>query len=156
MATYRSAIRSLSLASGVPDPWDRFPQLKTMCKGLKKQVGVPASRKEGLTINIVRALFGFWVSSERSYRAAGNGRLADGALRNATQLCFGWFGLHSASELFMSPNGHMGLRVHDVVATQGSHVTLFIRKQKNDPYSRGSEVVLAWVSGSGIPIGDCV
>eukprot|EP00961_Rhodomonas_salina_P141655 1907513-Rhodomonas_salina.1 len=29
MATYRSAIRSLSLASGAPDPWDWFPQLKT-------------------------------------------------------------------------------------------------------------------------------
>eukprot|EP00961_Rhodomonas_salina_P079839 1072911-Rhodomonas_salina.1 len=64
MASYQAAIRSLSLASGSPDPWERFPQLKTMCEGLKKQVGVPASRKEGLTVNIVRALFDFWKGSE--------------------------------------------------------------------------------------------
>eukprot|EP00961_Rhodomonas_salina_P276831 3740728-Rhodomonas_salina.2 len=50
----------------------------------------------------------------------------------------------------------MGLRVRDVVVTTGSHVTLFIRKQNNDPYSRCSGVVLAWISGSGIPIGDCM
>eukprot|EP00961_Rhodomonas_salina_P214607 2898251-Rhodomonas_salina.1 len=31
MASYRAAIRSLSLASGSPDPWERFPQLKPMC-----------------------------------------------------------------------------------------------------------------------------
>eukprot|EP00961_Rhodomonas_salina_P094525 1271936-Rhodomonas_salina.1 len=64
MAKYWAAIRSLLLASGAPDPWERFPQLRTMCEGLKKQVGTPASRKEGVTINIFKAVFEFWETSE--------------------------------------------------------------------------------------------
>eukprot|EP00961_Rhodomonas_salina_P146002 1965172-Rhodomonas_salina.2 len=127
----------LSFASGAPDPWERFPQLRTMCEGLKKQVGTPASRKEGVTINIFKAVFEFWDLSEKTYRAAGNSCLADNALLNATQLCFGFFGLRRASELFVSASGHMGLRIWDVDVVEGSHVALFIRKQKNDPYSKG-------------------
>ena len=132
MANYLAAILSLSFASGAPNQWERFPQLRTMCEGLKKQVGTPASRNEGVTINIFKAVFEFWETSERTYRAAGNGRLADNALRNATQLCLGFFSLCRASELFVSASGHMGLRIRDVDVVEGSHVTLFIRKQKKD------------------------
>ena len=45
MAHYRAAIRSLSAAAGLPDPWVRFPQLKTMCDGLKKEKIAKARQK---------------------------------------------------------------------------------------------------------------
>ena len=30
---------------------------------------------------------------------------------------------------------------------------LFIHHQKNDPYAKGTEVVIAWVTGSGVEVG---
>eukprot|EP00961_Rhodomonas_salina_P240405 3248172-Rhodomonas_salina.1 len=47
MSTYRSAIRSVSAAADVPDPWLRYPRLHTLCEGLKKQVSRPVERREG-------------------------------------------------------------------------------------------------------------
>eukprot|EP00961_Rhodomonas_salina_P271585 3669586-Rhodomonas_salina.1 len=61
--------------------------------------------------------------------------------------------MRRASEIFVNASRSMGLRIRDVHLEEGSHVLLFIRKQKNDPYSKGSEVVIAWVTGSGVQDG---
>mmetsp|Transcript_7899 Transcript_7899/g.15708 ORF Transcript_7899/g.15708 Transcript_7899/m.15708 type:complete len:259 (+) Transcript_7899:271-1047(+) len=50
MAHFRAAICSLSSAALLPDPWERYPQLKTMCEGLKKESSKPVTHKEGLTV----------------------------------------------------------------------------------------------------------
>mmetsp|Transcript_62707 Transcript_62707/g.130355 ORF Transcript_62707/g.130355 Transcript_62707/m.130355 type:complete len:182 (-) Transcript_62707:499-1044(-) len=62
--------------------------------------------------------------------------------------------MRRASECFISRAGAMGLRRDHVSYVRDSHVTLFLQAMKNDPYSRGNEVFLAWVTASGIPIGD--
>eukprot|EP00961_Rhodomonas_salina_P107718 1450490-Rhodomonas_salina.2 len=47
-----------------------------------------------------------------------------------------------------------GLRHEMVRLVLGSHVTLFIQGMKNDTTGNGMEIVMGWVSGSGVRIGE--
>lgn len=52
----------------------------------------------------------------------------------------------------MNSNWSMGLRRCHVTFMTNSHVTLFLQMMKNYPLGKGTEVVLAWVTGSGVQI----
>ena len=50
----------------------------------------------------------------------------------------------------------MGMRRRHVELVEGSHVALYLPVMKNDTYGKGTEVVLAWRTASGVPIGEYV
>jgi len=151
---YRAALRSLCEAGELPDPFTTFPVLKSICEGLKKRITLRPRRKEGVTLLMVQALLEFWERSEDVARKAGNTRLADTALRNQVAVILGWCGMRRASEIFINKDGTMGLRRSHVSWVRGSHITLFVQAMKNDPYGVGNEVILAWITASGIRVGD--
>lgn len=150
---FRSAIRNLCRAGGLPDPWVAFPFLHGVCEGIKKRSPGKPQRKEGLSANMVRILLEFWEKSEKIYRAAGQHRLADTVLRHQVTVIMGFVGMRRKSEIFLSADGRLGLRIRHVSVVPGSHVRIFVAAMKNDPYDFGDDVVLAWVTNSGIKVG---
>ena len=48
------------------------------------------------------------------------------------------------------------MRRRHVEIVDGSHVALFLPVMKNDTYGKGTEVILAWRTASGVPIGKYV
>jgi len=153
---YRAALRKLCEFANLPDPFETYPRLRAMCKGLKKRITLRPMRKEGATLAMVIKLLDFWRRSEVAYRAAGKHRMADTVLRHQVTLIFGFFGMRRKSECGVNKAGTMGLRRTHLSFVVGSHITLFIRAMKNDPYGGGNEVMLVWVTGSGVPIGETV
>jgi len=151
---YRAAIRKLCSMGKLPDPFNEYPQLRDLCEGLKKRITLRPRRKEGVTLHMVRALLDFWRRSEVTYRQAGNIRLADLALRNQVAVILGWCGMLRASEVFVGRDRTKGVLRSHLTYVHGSHIKVFIRSMKNDPYSMGNEILLAWVTASGIPIGE--
>jgi len=151
---YRSAIRKLCSMGRLPDPFVEYPRLRDMCEGLKKRITLRPRRKEGVTLLMVKTLLEFWRRSEVAYRKAGNIRLADLALRNQVAVILGWCGMRRASEVFVGRDRSKGILRSHMTYVRGSHIKIFIRSMKNDPYSFGNEIVLAWLTSSGIPIGD--
>eukprot|EP00961_Rhodomonas_salina_P036082 485019-Rhodomonas_salina.1 len=99
MSNYRAAIRSLSWASGVPDPWDRYPVLRDMAEGMKKRRTVRAEQKEGATLQMVLDVLEHLRESERHYREEGKTRLADCALRNQVSVIFSYVGMRRGAEI---------------------------------------------------------
>mmetsp|Transcript_51390 Transcript_51390/g.104569 ORF Transcript_51390/g.104569 Transcript_51390/m.104569 type:complete len:453 (-) Transcript_51390:33-1391(-) len=151
---YRAAIRKLCEMSNLDDPFETYPRLKVLCEGLKKRITLRPRRKEGATLPMIITLLNFWRRSEVAYRAAGKHRLADTVLRHQVAVILGWFGMRRSSDIHISRDGTMGLRRDHVSYVRGSHVTLFIQLMKNDPYGGGNEVMLAWETASGVPIGE--
>jgi len=153
---YSAALRSLCAAADLADPFTEYPSLRSLCEGLKKRITLRPRRKEGATLKMVTKLLEFWRRSERAYRAAGKIRLADLALRNQVAVILGFFAMRRKSEAFTNKECTMGLQRHHVSVVKGSHVTLFIQAMKNDPYGFGNEVVMVWVTESGVRIGETV
>eukprot|EP00961_Rhodomonas_salina_P246653 3332340-Rhodomonas_salina.2 len=101
MSNYRAALRLVSRASFLPDPWLRYPFLEDVCKGLKKWHTLRAKQKEGATCAMVTDVLDFLHSSERRYRAGGNARLADCALRNQVAIQVAFWGMRRSAEAFL-------------------------------------------------------
>lgn len=156
MSHYRCAIVSASKSIGMTSPWDRFPQLEELSAGLSRELRRPVRRKEGLTQGMLLRVLARLEARYLEHREGPNKnqRLADVALRDMAALVISWFGMRRGAELWLNRSWSMGLRRCHLTFVPGSHVTIFIQSQKNDPFSKGSEVVLAWVSGSGVCIGD--
>ena len=87
------------------------------------------------------------------YNGSSNQRIADVALRDMAALVVAYWGMRRGAELWMNRDWSMGLRRCHVTFVTDSHVTLFLQSMKNDPLGKGTEVVLAWVTGSGVRIG---
>eukprot|EP00961_Rhodomonas_salina_P212782 2874043-Rhodomonas_salina.1 len=58
------------------------------------------------------------------------------------------------SEIGVGADGRLGLRVGHVALVRGSHVRMFVGGQKNDPYNQGDDAPIAWVSVTGIKVGE--
>ena len=151
---YKSALRSLHLAGDFPDPFISFPLLSATLEGIKRLVGMHVNRKLGLTIDMLIAMLAFLKSSEDAYRAAGQTRNADVALRKQAILVLAFFFMKRGAECWLSRDGKMGLRRRHLTLFPGSHVRLDIQSMKNDVYGEGHTVDTCWVSGSGVQIGD--
>ncbi len=50
----------------------------------------------------------------------------------------------------------MGMKLRHVEIVVNSHVALFLPVMKNDTFGKGTEVVLAWRTALGVPIGEYV
>mmetsp|Transcript_47303 Transcript_47303/g.96675 ORF Transcript_47303/g.96675 Transcript_47303/m.96675 type:complete len:428 (+) Transcript_47303:665-1948(+) len=151
---YRTAIRKLCQTANLPDPWEEHPYLNSVCEGLKKRITLRMRRKEGMTLEMVKALLQFWEASEKAYRSVGKHRLANTCLRHQVAVVLGFWGMRRASEVRLNASGSMGLKREHVVLVPDSHVTLFLQSQKNDTFATGNEIFLAWVTGSGVAIGE--
>mmetsp|Transcript_22420 Transcript_22420/g.45346 ORF Transcript_22420/g.45346 Transcript_22420/m.45346 type:complete len:430 (+) Transcript_22420:155-1444(+) len=153
MAGIRCALTNASRSAGLPNPWKEFPQLEELSVGLSKELRTPIKCKEGVSIEMIKRMLAYLEHRYWLYQGTKLQRLADVALRDIVALLIGFFGIRRGSELWANRDGTMGLRVQHVSLVPGSHLTLFIQVQKNDSTGRGSEVVIAWVTGSGIPVG---
>ena len=153
MRTFRSAWKSCHEALGILDPWVAFPALARQTAGLQKQVCVPARPRVGLTIVMLKDTLIYLDREEKQARSLDNFNTADVMLRDAVALIIAFFAMRRSDELFMNKKHTHGILQSHLVLVPGSHVTLFVPAQKNDKLSQGLFVTLAWVSGSGVPIG---
>lgn len=156
MATFRSALTNASRAAGLRNPWKKFPRLEELSAGLSRELTTPTSRREGVTILMVKRLVSHLEVKYRRHAANGDTRRACTALCNLVAICLGFFSMRRGSELWLNKSSHMGLRRSRVELVRGSHVILFIQSMKNDTDAKGTEVVIAWVTASGIPVGEFV
>jgi len=154
MSHYRCALASASRSAGLPNPWKVFPQLDEMSAGLSRELRRAIVRKEGLTLAMLLRILEYLEFRYNKYNGTANQRLADVALRDMGALVVGFFAIRRGAELWCNRDSSMGLRRWHVTYVRGSHVTLFIQAQKNDTTGRGSEVVVAWVTGSGVRVGE--
>lgn len=151
---YSSAIAKLSSVAGLPNPWEEFPVLHEMCKGLKKRITLLVQHKQGFTVGMIKGLVDFWDKLEKAYRSRGQHRLADCCLRHQVVVILGFYGMRRGSEICVNKRWDMGLKRSHVHIVVGSHVSLFLQLMKNDTYATGNEVYLVWVTASGVVIGD--
>eukprot|EP00961_Rhodomonas_salina_P267629 3616241-Rhodomonas_salina.1 len=108
---FRSAIRNICRAGGLPDPWTAFPFLNGVCEGIKKRSPGKPQRKEGLSTNMVKILLEFWSASEKRYRAEGQHKLADTVMRHQVCVVLGFVSMRRKSEIFLAADGRLGLRI---------------------------------------------
>jgi len=153
MSQYRCALVSASKSVGMTSPWERFPQLEELASGLSRELRRPVRRKEGMTRGMVLRVLAMLEARYLQYNGSSQQRLADVALRDMAALVISYWGIRRGAELWLNKQWTMGLRRCHVTFVSGSHVTLFIQAQKNDPRGLGSEVVIAWVTGSGVCVG---
>mmetsp|Transcript_61521 Transcript_61521/g.127103 ORF Transcript_61521/g.127103 Transcript_61521/m.127103 type:complete len:247 (-) Transcript_61521:558-1298(-) len=125
-----------------------------MSAGLARELRRPVKRKEGLTIAMLLRILEYLEHRYNLYNGTANQRLADVALRDMAAVVVGFFAIRRGAELWVNRDRSMGLRRWHLTYVRGSHVTLFIQSQKNDPSGKGSEVVVAWVTGSGVRVGE--
>jgi hypothetical protein len=154
MAHFRSAIASASRSRDLPDPWKEWPRLQELTTGLSKEMKTPVVRKEGVTIIMVLALLKHLESEERYWRNLGRHSRADTALRRQGEIIVAFVGMRRGAECWLNESGGMGLRGGDIDLIAPSHVVLFVQSMKNDPTAKGTEVVLAWETSSGIRVGE--
>ena len=64
-----------------------------------------------------------------------------------------FFAMRRSDEIFVNKGHSHGLLQQHVQLHCPSHVSIFVQGQKTDSYHKGHYVVLAWISGSGVPIG---
>jgi len=153
MAQYRCALVSASRCIGMTSPWERFPQLEELVAGLSRELRRPVKRKEGMTVAMVLRVLERLEERYLEFNGTANQRLADVALRDMAAVVISFWGIRRGAELWVNKAWSMGLRRCHLTFVPGSHVTLFIQAQKNDPRGQGSEVVIAWESGSGVCVG---
>jgi hypothetical protein len=156
MAQIRSAVTNASRAAGLRNPWREYPQLEELTQGLARELTTPTARREGVTINMVKALVQHLEHQIQEFWMDGNMKRADVALRNLVSICFGFFGMRRGAELWANRSRTAGLLRKHVAVVHGSHVMLFLPVMKNDTFGKGTEVVLTWRTASGIPIGQYV
>jgi len=153
MSQYRCALVSASKSIGMTSPWERFPVLEELAAGLSRELRRPVRRKEGMTIAMMLRVLAMLEARYLQYNGTSQQRLADVALRDMAALVVSFWGIRRGAELWMNKKWTMGLRRCHVTFVPGSHITLFIQAQKNDPKGLGSEVVISWVTGSGVCVG---
>mmetsp|Transcript_48529 Transcript_48529/g.99083 ORF Transcript_48529/g.99083 Transcript_48529/m.99083 type:complete len:407 (-) Transcript_48529:1544-2764(-) len=156
MATFQSALTNASRAAGLHNPWKRYPRLEELSAGLSRELTTPTTRREGVTIKMVKRIIADIEQQLENHTRAGRVKKADTALRNLVAICLGFFAMRRGSELWLNKSRRMGLRRCQVEIVWGSHVVLFIQSMKNDTTAKGTEVVIAWVTASGIPIGEYI
>jgi len=156
MRVYRSAWKSFHEVLGILDPWLAFPALARMTAGLQKQVCVPARPRVGLSIEMLKEILAYMDVTETHLRRVGNVNAADVMLRDAVALAIAFFAMRRSDELFMNKNHTHGILISHLTLVHGSHITLFVPAQKNDKLSQGHFVTLAWISGSGVKIGEWI
>jgi len=153
MTKYRCALVNASKSIGMTSPWERFPQLEELSAGLSRELRRPVRRKEAMTLPMMLRVLGMLEARYTKYNGTSQQRLADVALRDMAALVISFWGIRRGAELWLNKTWSMGLRRYHLTFTPGSHVTIFVQSQKNDPRGQGSEVILAWVTGSGVCIG---
>ena len=153
MRGVRSAFRSFHKAMGWPDPWLVFPRLAVMTKGLQKQTTLPPVQKVGLTIQMVKGIMDYSDTEIKLARGNFNYMVADILLRDAVAIMIAFFAMRRSDEIFVNKGHSHGLLQQHVQLHCPSHVSIFVQGQKTDSYHKGHYVVLAWISGSGVPIG---
>mmetsp|Transcript_60797 Transcript_60797/g.125212 ORF Transcript_60797/g.125212 Transcript_60797/m.125212 type:complete len:341 (+) Transcript_60797:317-1339(+) len=149
MSQYRCALVSASWSIGMTSPWERYPRLEELTAGLSRELRRPVKRKEGMTLPMVEKLEERYVL----YEGTEHQRLTDVALRDMAAVVISFWGIRRGAELWLNKAWSMGLLRCHVTFVPGSHVTLFVQAQKNDPRGKGMEVVIAWVTGSGVCVG---
>ena len=114
----------------------------------------PVVCKEGVTIVMILALLQHLESEETYWRARGMHNRADTALRRQSCIIVAFVGMRRGAECWLNESGGMGLRGGDIDLIAPSHVVLFVQSMKNDATAKGTEVVMAWVTSSGIRVGE--
>jgi hypothetical protein len=151
VSAFHKAIPGIS--SSEADPFTRYPELSLMWAGINRSVVTAVTPR--------RPLPGTWVVAviKLLYRRFQEGlslqpRIARLALRNALILAFGFFGIRRSAELFANKSRRMGLLRSHVSLHSGRAVELFIQSQKNDTTAKGNSIQLAWVTQSGVRLGE--
>jgi len=151
VAAFHKAIPGISSAEA--DPFTRFPELELMWAGIHRSVLT--------TVTPRRPLPGYWVIAmiKLLYQRFQGGlesepRRARLDLRNALILAFGFFGIRRSAELFANKSRRMGLLRSHVSVIPGVAVQLYIQSQKNDTTAKGNSIQLAWLTQSGVPLGE--
>jgi len=153
MAQYRCALVSASRSIGMTSPWERFPQVEELTSGLSRELLRPVRLKEGMTLAMVLRVLERLEERYLEFNGTAHQRLDDVALRDMVAVAISFWGIRRGAEPWLNKTWSMGLRRQHVTFVPGSHVTLFVQAQKNDPRGQGSEVVIAWVMGSGVCVG---
>ena len=156
LKSFRSAWKSFHQALGLPDPWVAYPALAMLTTGLQKQVSNPPLPKVGLTLVMVKELIAYVTRHEALCRRAGNHNVADVLLRDLVAILLGFFAMRRSDELFVNKSHTHGILLRHLTFSPPTHLSLWVQGQKTDQFGHGHAVTLAWVSGSGIQIGDWV
>lgn len=156
MRSIRSAFKSFHGAMGMEDPWVKFPALSALTAGLQKQIAAPPLPKIGLTIVMLKDTLSYINKEEAALRRAGHIGIADVLLRDAVALILAFFAMRRSDEIFVNKRHNHGILQSHIFLEKGKQVLLFIPGQKTDPDRKGHFVNLAWISGSGVRIGDWI
>lgn len=153
MAHFRCALTACSRAGDFPNPWKTWPMLEDLSTGLSKELRAPVRCKEGVTLTMVLRVLDYLFDQYLHYNCTSQQKLSDAALCDWVAIVFSWWGIRCASEMWLNKAWSLGLRIMHVTITQGQCITLHLQAMKNDATGRGTEVVIAWVTCSGVQIG---
>ena len=142
---YLSAVRSLHIDQGLPDPLVNCLQLQRLLRGIKRVQGSSLTKRLPVTIDILRVIQGSLDLSSRDH------------VMLWAACCLGFFGFLRAGEFTSScpfdPSIH--LTVSDVQADTLVNPTCFkicIKCSKTDPFRRGCDIYVGRGSGSICPV----
>ena len=155
---YRSTVKAVmrclpGISAEASDPFKRFPILERMWAGVHRSVSTVVKPRRpmpgGVAVSIILFLWNSFLALRFSSL-----RRARTALRNALIWAYGFFGIRRSAELFANAQRTMGLLLPHVSLVRGVRVQLFIQSMKNDTYAQGHTVWMAWITSSGVPIGE--
>ena len=142
---YLSAVRSLRIDQGLPDPLVNCLQLHRLLRGIKRVQGSSPTKRLPVTIDILRVIQGSLDLSSRDH------------VMLWAACCLGFFGFLRAGE-FTTPRSFdpsIHLAVSDVQADTLVNPTCFkirIKCSKTDPFQRGCDIYVGRGSGSICPV----
>ncbi len=142
---YLSAVRSLHIDQGLPDPLVNCLQLQRLLQGIKRAQGASPTKRLLVTIDILKVIHGSLDLTSRDH------------VMLWAACCLGFFGFLRAGEFTTSqpfdPSIH--LAVSDVQADTLVNPTCFkirIKCSKTDPFRRGCDIYVGRGSGSICPV----
>eukprot|EP00961_Rhodomonas_salina_P103940 1398561-Rhodomonas_salina.3 len=140
MEHYRSALVAASISAGFCDQWKKFQQVANLTTGLLKELRTTVKRKEGFTIAMVIRILDYLDLRFEMYNGTRFQRRADKAVLDKVAIICGFFGMKRGDELWMDKLKQQGLSRE--------------MGMKNDTTCNCTEIVMGWVSGSGVKIGE--
>ena len=142
---YLSAVRSLHIDQGLPNPLANCLQLQCLLRGIKRVQGSSPTKRLPVTIDILRVIQGSLDLSSRDY------------FMLWAACCLGFFGFLRAEEFTTSrpfdPSIH--LAVSDMQANPLMNPTCFkisIKCLKTDPFQMGCDIYVGRGIGSICPV----
>ena len=142
---YLSAVRSLHIDHGLPDPLVICLRLQCLLRGIKRVQGPVSPRRLPITVDLLQAIQRFLDLSTRDH------------LMLWAACCLGFFGFLQAGEFIVNsvfdPNTHM--TVDDLQADSLVNPSCFkvhIKCSKTDPFCVGCDIYVGCGVGSVCPV----